>query len=678
MVDWINISQNSGSGNATITVTATSYSQLLERSTALTVRTTTKSAVVGITQKLSTDFMVTPATISAIPYSGASYYLTVVSKNAGWSATTIPSWCSLDRSSDFVGDGIITLTVSSNSGSARSDVLVFENTRGLQRTVEVSQVAYEETIISITLSPSTISIPSSGGTGSFTVTSNGSWNLSAPAWISLSVSFGGSGTTTVSYNCSSNANADRNGSIVGSTSNDSSSISITQAGYYVAADGYINPSSITLTRYDDTFVVYVTSNVAWSLTLPSWLVAISPSSGMSGSSIPVAIQVVSVGATDRTGTIYLKNTNNNSMLDSTEVTQEGDSHYLHYVLMPPKTIIQFDCLNSGNTYTIPYTANTIPTIVGNAETDDYLAIKATVDTANSCINIRVNNGYADSNHSFTQDFVVKCDGVVVGRIWACYRYCCQAYNEFYTNYTITNNLTYLGVINPALISNFKIDGVSIDPTTLIYKYSTGNDPALYYVFENTGRHTVYYQSLYGPFNTSYEPTIDSAYGPYTTAPVYNVRGLVKNHYSQGGIEENPNLLTASAVAPNNTYNSCTDLYESYPLPNYKDDVNLYSVSFTGPFGGRVWNNFYGCASLQTITLPSGVTTVNVGAFSGSGLTTINCLSPTAPSLETVFDGVTSNTFLGLQPSGTIHAPSGSNYSSWASALPAGWSLVYDL
>ena len=367
------------------------------------------------------------------------------------------------------------------------------------------------------------------------------------------------------------------------------------------------------------------------------------------------------------------------MLDSTEVTQEGVSHYSHYVFMPSKTIIQFDCLNSGNTYTIPYTANTIPTIVGNPETDDYFAMKATVDTANSCINISVNNGYdLQQNHSFSQTFGIKCDGVVVGRIWATYRYCCQAYSEYYTNYTVTNNLTYLGQMDPSLIKNFKIDGVSIDPTTLIYKYSSGEDPVLYYVFENTGTHTVYYQSLYGTFNISYEPTIDSVYGPYTSAPVYNIHSLVNNHYSQGGVTEIPNLLTASAVAPNNTYNSCTGLYQPYPLPSYKDNVNLYSVSYTGPFGGRVWNHFIGCASLQTVTLPSGVTSVNVGTFSGSGLTTINCLSPTAPSLDYVFDGVTRNTFLGLQPSGTIHVPSGSNYSSWASALPSGWSIVYDL
>ena len=289
MVDWINISQNSGSGNATITVTASSYSQLLERSTALTVRTATKSAVVTIGQRYNNTFDVAPSSVDGVPYTGNTYAIGI-SSNVSWSVTSAPDWVSFSSSSG-AGNATINMVVSSNSGSARNGQVVFTNANGLVRAVSVAQVAHEAEVITISMSPSSLSIPSSGGSGSLTVYSNGSWTLTAPSWITLSLNAGGSGTTTVYYNCDSNTNADRSGNIVGTTSNSNSTIPVIQAGHYVGGDGSLSPSAITFPFYATSATIYVTSNVSWSLSVNDNFLSLSSYNGMSGTSIPITVTV---------------------------------------------------------------------------------------------------------------------------------------------------------------------------------------------------------------------------------------------------------------------------------------------------------------------------------------------------------------------------------------------------
>ena len=78
MIDWITISQDSGSGNAIITVTADTYSGLIERTENLKVSTLSDSITryVTLIQDASSPFTVTPSTIYDGGY-GGSYRLDV-------------------------------------------------------------------------------------------------------------------------------------------------------------------------------------------------------------------------------------------------------------------------------------------------------------------------------------------------------------------------------------------------------------------------------------------------------------------------------------------------------------------------------------------------------------------------------------------------------------------------
>lgn len=379
MVDWINISQNSGSGNATITVTATSYSQLLERSTALTVRTATKSAVVGITQRFNSSFTVSPATISAIPYSGASYSITVTA-NGNWSATTIPAWCSLSANGGASGTSIITLTVSSNSGSARNDTLVF-TCNGLSRSVEVSQVAEEQEAVGIAFAPSTLGFNSGGESKTLDIYCDGAWTLTAPAWLSLSQA-SGSGNTTITVTAQSNGGDAKSGSITGSTVNDTDICGVWQDGYYVAAGGYINEEYITFPNYLTSTTIYISSNVAWRLEQVELIdtpnvLSFSPSMGMSGTNIPVVVTLTDLSYPNQ-GQITLKdNTNswaNGSVMDSCVVNiADGDVYKISVLpafVYPPSSGGSFNVsvITNGDYWTLSSTNITFSQSSGHGST----------------------------------------------------------------------------------------------------------------------------------------------------------------------------------------------------------------------------------------------------------------------------------------------------------------------
>ena len=80
--------------------------------------------------------------------------------------------------------------------------------------------------------------------------------------------------------------------------------------------------------------------------------------------------------------------------------------------------------------------------------------------------------------------------------------------------------------------------------------------------------------------------------------------------------------------------------------------------------------FYNCSGLTEIILPDSVTSIGSYAFyKCSGLTDITCYATTAPT-------VGSFALFYMPTNGVLRVPSGSDYSSWLSALPSGWTIEY--
>ena len=665
MVDWINISQNSGSGNATITVTATSYSQLLERSTALTVRTATKSAVVGITQRYNSSFTVSPATISAIPYSGANYSITVTA-NDNWSATTIPSWCSLSVGSGNSGTTTITLTVDSNSGSARTDSLVF-SCNGISRTVAVSQVAYEAQVVPITLSPSTISLPSSGGSYAVTVTCSGEWSLTAPSWITLSQS-SGSGNTTITITANANTGEDKSGTLYGITLNSSSSVSVMQNGHYVYRVGSLSPSAVTVPFYATSTTIYVTSNVSWYLTASGNYVIIDNGEGMSGNTIPVTVEVLQNNRSITRSSNIVLYSNDNPLsrveLDRITLTQEP---YEAPSASTENHIVRMSC--SGGVVQVPFTANTVPTI---SSVDSYNGISAYA--FENYVSVVCSGGNSGSTPLY-RTFTVTFDYNIFFDIFVCVESCCQDTVSFTSTYDIaeTGDTALFRVVNRAGINSLSIDGDSIDPASL--GVFAGYDTEMHFTFSTTGQHTVSCTSI-SPIDFNY----NRSYNGSLILPKSRLTSVVVSgayHLLNYGNYHDPlnftfhEYLTSVSITSNSA--ACVSSGISQ-YPKFDGSITLSAVTMNGYIGGSVDTNAYlNCSAMTRAVLPEYVDTVSTSSFSGSNIQTLYCYGSTPPYI-----GSGSHIMEGMKYLGEIHAPVGADYAEFRSKFPSGWSLVYDL
>lgn len=686
MVDWINISSNSGSGNATITVTASSYSQLLERSTALTVRTATKSAVVGITQRLNSSFTVSPATISAIPYSGASYSITITANDA-WTATTVPAWCSLSANGGASGTSIITLTVSSNSGSARNDTLVF-TCNGLSRSVEVSQAANEEQPHTITITPATASVPSSGGSFTISVVSDGVWNLSAPDWVSLSTS-GGSGNATVTVTVSSNTDVNRGASIVGTVYGDYDYCYLTQDGYYVPSAGNISPSSINLPFYETSTTVYVTSNVAWTLGAGQQqphFVTISPSSGMSGTSIPVTVTLTANSSfyNTREAILYLKDSNNTQLIDTATVTQASREE------------VRFSISNnhiwsgpSGGTFYIPYSSN-VPVFV-DTETSNYGGnCTFTVESNRIAVTFPARGqGFGPCAESvcdvmyYIVPIYTRAFGTyeILGYMYLSQDPSCftRSSGTNVYNITTTSSPTELMQLDPAFLRWVQIDGVAVPISSLICEEgyeapvtcptggvrvsSTTAYPKIKYTFGSTGNHTVSFACVKTP---QYQPRLDN--GVYV-----NDIPLVSMEYTTGSNQGLPSLYNDLPYGPSNPRQSIgTQSLSSVTITTLDNSSNCGDcrIYLYIPFDSANYNYTY------NMHIPWDTGSVYYDTFENTNATDLWFDGYGAPTWrDASLDSP--QQFIGLAPTGTAHAISGSDYSGIASHLPSGWTLVYD-
>ena len=98
-------------------------------------------------------------------------------------------------------------------------------------------------------------------------------------------------------------------------------------------------------------------------------------------------------------------------------------------------------------------------------------------------------------------------------------------------------------------------------------------------------------------------------------------------------------------------------------------TSLTSITIPSSVTGISEYAFWQCQNLNSIIIGSGVTSIGKMAFQGcTSLNEITSLRTTAPTLG-------SNVFNYVDSSGTLYYPNGSNYSTWISALPSGWTAV---
>lgn len=267
MVDWLNLSESSGSGYQLVSVTALpNYGSA--RTTTLVVSGHTASTTIEVEQELFINIIEITPSSTTFTYTGGTQAYSIYS-NYNWNITSYPNWLSFDVVSGSSGTTVITATAAQNyTSSALSSSFVVSGL-STSSTVTVNQDAFINTV---SITPSAYTFSYTGGTHQFTIESNYSWNITSyPNWLSLSALSGDSGTTIITATASTNSGyTSYTSDIVVSSLTSSASASITLEGRTAVLS--ISPASYTYPYSGGTKTFNVSHSMSWDVvSYPSWL-----------------------------------------------------------------------------------------------------------------------------------------------------------------------------------------------------------------------------------------------------------------------------------------------------------------------------------------------------------------------------------------------------------------------
>ena len=140
-----------------------------------------------------------------VPISGGTYTVTV-SSNTTWYIEK-DDWITVSPLSGGEGETTVTMTVGEyKNESGRNGYVYFMTDDGKHTyTIGVNQEAYIPIVVSV--SPTSLLFPSSGGSETLNVTANGEWSVTAPTWASLST-YGADGDVALTVSVSKNVSSD--------------------------------------------------------------------------------------------------------------------------------------------------------------------------------------------------------------------------------------------------------------------------------------------------------------------------------------------------------------------------------------------------------------------------------------------------------------------------------------
>ena len=289
-VSWITVTSATGSGIGQVNYTVAANSTGVTRVGTMTVAGQT----VTITEAGSgCSASVTPTSVS-VPMIGSTSSLSVTSgTSCTWSAFSNVAW--------------ITVTSATGSGIGQVNYTVAANSTGVDRTgtmtVGGQTVTFTQsgTGCGVSVTPTSVTVPSFGSTSSLSVTTGTSCTWSAVSnvgWITVT-SATGSGIGQVNYTVAANSTGvDRTGTItVGGQA-----VTFTQSGTGCGVS--VTPTSVTVPSFGSTSSLSVTTGTSctWSAVSNVGWIAVTSATGSGIGQVNYTVAANSTGV-DRTGTI---------------------------------------------------------------------------------------------------------------------------------------------------------------------------------------------------------------------------------------------------------------------------------------------------------------------------------------------------------------------------------------
>lgn len=114
--NWLSIDKTSGTGNAEITLTASSYEELVDRTTSLKIQGISANAILNVRQ----NALVPAITLSTSRIEGSfesATYNVVVTSNVDWTLESDSNWYTLSQNSGTKGNTTLIITMGENEGT---------------------------------------------------------------------------------------------------------------------------------------------------------------------------------------------------------------------------------------------------------------------------------------------------------------------------------------------------------------------------------------------------------------------------------------------------------------------------------------------------------------------------------------------------------------------------------
>ena len=209
---WVTITSSpSGTGNGVVTFSVEPNSTTASRTATISIGTATFS----ITENPACSFTVSPST-SIILEKAATGTLSVTANSSGCTRTAVSDvpWLTISSGSSGTGNGTVGYSILANTTpSMRTGHINIQDSSG--NVSAMFTVTQNGANCTYGLAPTSKNYPSSGGSGTFSITTTCSWTVTvSDPWIVFTSYPSGTGNATFNYSVASNTTAlKRNGSI---------------------------------------------------------------------------------------------------------------------------------------------------------------------------------------------------------------------------------------------------------------------------------------------------------------------------------------------------------------------------------------------------------------------------------------------------------------------------------
>ena len=238
-----------------------------------------------------------------------------VTSNTSWTIKSDHEWCTVSSTSGS-NDATITVNVTENtSTSSRSATITISSNDAGSVKVSITQAAANS---DLQLNKNNLSFTATGGSDSFTITSNVNWTITSDqTWCTVSTS-SGSKNGTITVNVSENNSIDsRSASITVKAGDQSQSITVTQAG--ASPTLQLNKSSMAFESSNGENTFTISSNTSWSITSDKTWCTLSSSSGSNDATVTVYVSE-NTSTSSRSATITVESA---TIMRTLAVTQNG-------------------------------------------------------------------------------------------------------------------------------------------------------------------------------------------------------------------------------------------------------------------------------------------------------------------------------------------------------------------